>query len=114
VAGLGTFELADREILADLWLRCREAGHQLGGRPWSWRLWRWAARLPAALLLAGLAGGAAWAVTRYGSFAWNFIQDEYRPLLFAARQVGNVTLLAAVALLVVAASAYLVLRIARG
>jgi hypothetical protein len=110
---LGALETADCEILADLWLRCRAAGKQLGGQPWTWKLRPWLARIPAALLLGAAAGGVAWLLTHYGATAVRFLRDECRPLLLAARQVGNLSLLATIALVVVVAGAYLVLRIGR-
>jgi hypothetical protein len=110
--GLAAFECADREILVDLWLRCRQAGKELGGRPWRWQLRRWAARLPAALLLAGAGAGGAWALARYGRLAVGLLWDESRPLWFAVRQFGKLTLFAA-AVGVVALGTYLVMRLAR-
>jgi hypothetical protein len=112
--GLATFDLADGEIVADLCLHCRRAGRALGGRPWGSTLRRWAARLPAALLVTAVAGGAGWLVVRYGAHGLRFLSDEYRPLLFAAKQLGGSTLLAAFTLVVVGGGVYLVMRIARG
>jgi hypothetical protein len=110
---LGALEMADRDILADLWLRCRAAGMQLGGQPWTWKLRPWLARIPAALLLGAMCGGGAWLYTHYGATALRVLRDEGRPLLLAVRQLGNLSLLAVFALVVVGAGAYLVLRIAR-
>jgi hypothetical protein len=111
---LAAFEVADREILLDLWLRCREVGRELGGGVWLWDLRRGGRHLPAALLLAALLSGAAWGAARYGRHALRLVDDEYRPLLLAARRFENVTLLAAGAMAVVALGIYLVSRVARG
>jgi hypothetical protein len=84
----GALEQADREIVLDLYLRCREAGRRLGCWTWAHALRRRAG----ALIALAMAAAAAALLAVFGGPLWpplmRWLGDSWRTIRLAVLQTG--------------------------
>jgi hypothetical protein len=104
---------ADREILMDLLIRCRQVEYQLGGRPWTRTASGWAPMAVLASLFAvGLVLGIA-ALGGLGSSALELLRGWSTEVWIAVRRSSDIQRLSFIGLVLIIVSIVVVSRTAR-